>query len=1038
MKLLLQRYVSALAIVLIAFSAYALLAVPRIEPQVKLRASSSPAATKTSSEIEGLLKSHRQRISHLFPPGSWQLAQPKVLETEQGTMLFKDYKPLEDGRMQLQPLTLILYPGKPDGADDASARPLILDTPDGAVLQFDGATDPARADFGRLKGGLLAGEVKIHSPPTTATANDALSITTRNVQLDERRIWTPHAVNFHYGSSYGSGRDLVVTLLPSDKPGKSSSPSIKGVKTLELVHLDKLHIETAGASLLPNQRKPAAAPTANKAPPAPVEVMCQGPFLFDFVQRVASFEDNVDVIRLNPDGPSDQLNCQLLSIYFKPREAEAGATAPADPDEQTLALDVDRVVAVGHPVVLRAPSMGATARGERLEYHMLAQRIVLEDRERVTLIDERFDIEARQLEYELAPNGGLGRLWAAGPGRLRARKIEPHQQRSGHSNTRGLRSPVVPIAARPQNQAPTTMEAFWHKELRLRPHNGQHVVSLLEQASVGVTGMGGFGADEIHLWLNELPVTNAPAARKPSQLPGAEKLQIEPDRMLAIGQVKINATQFEGETNRLEVWFRNVTPIVNAAPGQAVAPAANPNAPPLAAAPQNPLAREGNTPAKPTTPTQKFHLLGEVVRVQLLRSGETTTLDEVTVERQVRLWDEPLARDAQPQLIIAGDALSLRGGLEANAVVRVVGEPATVTAQGMTMRGGNVNLHRGDNRMWIEGAGDMELPLTSDLSGQKLEKPTNVLVGWREGLEFDGSTAHFSGNVQVQTANRQQWARGDTLDVTLTQRIDFMEPKSAPKAGTKPQVEKIAFTGNFALENHSYDPQGQLASIDKMHAQDLRIDQQTGLMNAAGPGWVSTVRLGGASNPLSERGLAARPVSTQPRSTPAEPQFSYLFVEFQRQIAGNLFQRQVEFQRHVRTIYGPVSGWQDTLSIDLRPEQLNEQTVLLECQRLELRQMPGSYPDTTTVELDASGDTVVEGRGFTARAARIGYQDEKQLLVLEGDGRQDAELTRQTRIGGPQSHLKARKIMYWRFDNRVEVDDARMLDLQQLNELRPK
>ena len=40
------------------------------------------------------------------------------------------------------------------------------------------------------------------------------------------------------------------------------------------------------------------------------------------------------------------------------------------------------------------------------------------------LLDERFDIEARQLEYELAENGKLGRLWAAGPGKLRARKIE--------------------------------------------------------------------------------------------------------------------------------------------------------------------------------------------------------------------------------------------------------------------------------------------------------------------------------------------------------------------------------------------------------------------------------------------------------------------------------------------------------------------------------------------------------------------------------------------------------------------------------------
>jgi hypothetical protein len=207
-------------------------------------------------------------------------------------------------------------------------------------------------------------------------------------------------------------------------------------------------------------------------------------------------------------------------------------------------------------------------------------------------------------------------------------------------------------------------------------------------------------------------------------------------------------------------------------------------------------------------------------------------------------------------------------------------------------------------------------------------------------------------------------------------------------------------------------------------------------MEADGPGWVSTVRLGGAGNPLAARGLAAA-AAPPPTAQTGPPQFNYLYVEFQLQIVGNLFQHQVEFQRNVRTIYGPVDGWQGTLNVDQRPEQLNEQTVLMECQRLELREMPGSFPDTTTLEMEATGDTVVEGKGFTARAARIGYQDEKQLLTLQGDGRQDAELTRQTRIGGPQSHLKARKIMYWKLDNRVEVDDARMLDLQQLNELRP-
>lgn len=1013
MKLLLQRYVSAFAIVWIAFGGYALLAVPRIEPSVRLRTTDAsydaPQDTTT-----GLMQQHREKVEHLFPPGSWQLQNPKVLETEHGTLVFKDYKPLPDGRMELKPLTLIVYAGS-NTQGKAPPRPLLLDAPDGAILQFDAATDPARADFGRLTGGLLAGEIRIYSPPTTPAANDALQITTRNVQLDERRIWTPHAVNFRYGPSYGSGRDLVVTLTPAEKGGKRrSGPAIEGVKTLELVHVDKFHFEMTADTALPGKKlvKPVSgAVPAPKPLPAPVEVTCQGPFLFDFEQHIASFEDAVDVIRLNPDGPSDQLTCQLLSIYLRPKGSTGESAAETtDKPKTNLALEVDRVVAVGHPVVLRAPSMGATARGQRLEYHFNTRRVVLADNDRVTLHDERFDVEARQIEYEMAESGGLGRMWAAGPGNLRVRKAEGLAKKT----TGRLRAPIAPIAARADSNAPAMFVASWQKELRLRPHQGQHVVSLIEGASVNVPLTGGFNADEIHLWLNEIP--RAPSATKSSNKPqfGSGKFEIQPDRMLALGHVKILAEQLDGDTGRLEVWFRN-------SPAAATTTAA------ATESTQSPL-----LPTRTTDPTaaakpaaQKFKLWGDLVRIEISRQGEITALKEVSVDGKVRLEEQPPpGTEAVAPLVITGNTLQLEGGLEKDAVVVVLGEPAVVAARGTTMRGSNIHLHRGDNLAWIEGPGEMLLPLARDLNGAKVERPTNVAVTWQTGLEFDGQLAHFAGNVEARTD--QQWARGDALDVTLVERLDFMQTKST----SEPKVEAIEFNGHFAMENRSFDKRKQLASIEKMEAVSLRVEQQSGNMRAAGPGWVSTVRLGGSNNPLAARlNPAASPKPAAPTST--EPQFTYLFAEFQLQIEGNFYQRQVEFQRHVRAVYGPVTGWDKTLDID-RPELLEEGGVLMNCQRLTLREMPGSTRDSTSLEMEATGDTVVEGRGFTARAARIGYVDEKQLLVLEGDGRRDAELSRQTRIGGPQSHLSARKIMYWRFDNRVEVDDARSLEFNAL------
>ena len=75
---------------------------------------------------------------------------------------------------------------------------------------------------------------------------------------------------------------------------------------------------------------------------------------------------------------------------------------------------------------------------------------------------------------------------------------------------------------------------------------------------------------------------------------------------------------------------------------------------------------------------------------------------------------------------------------------------------------------------------------------------------------------------------------------------------------------------------------------------------------------------------------------------------------------------------------------------------------------------------------------LVEGESFTARSTRLTWSEAKDLLVFEGDGRSDARLFRQTRPGAPPSSASAGKILYWRALERVEVEDARYLDLDQL------
>ena len=87
------------------------------------------------------------------------------------------------------------------------------------------------------------------------------------------------------------------------------------------------------------------------------------------MRYTAIFHKKVDVLRVNADGPSDQLTCEVLAVFFEPvqsarrsRRAASGAFGGK--------LEPSRIEAEGEPVVIRSPSRGVQARGTRLEYDL--------------------------------------------------------------------------------------------------------------------------------------------------------------------------------------------------------------------------------------------------------------------------------------------------------------------------------------------------------------------------------------------------------------------------------------------------------------------------------------------------------------------------------------------------------------------------------------------------------------------------------------------------------------------------------------------
>jgi lipopolysaccharide export system protein LptA len=1018
----------ALAIVVGAYCAYAYAAVPYIEPPLIVK----KISTATAEERERARNIHLPYLklfAAYFPADHWVHHNPKVLVNDSAMLLIKDYNPLPDGQVELNPCIMIFFPQERNG-EQPQRQALILEAPDGAVLQFADGFDLAQAKIGRLTHGHLRGEVTIRSDMKDAGPQDDLLVRTREIQLNEDRIWTDHDVQFRVGENHGHGTQMEIRLLASERASSTTAMNVAGVQSMELSRNVKMNLAMGNAGLLPGEpgKKPVA-PTNPADPGPPVEITCRGPFHFDLVRHVATFEEHVDVLRFNPTGSSDQLTCETLAIHFlpgtKPDAAGTGKDKPdkKKPDEKKSdapkglqPLRPKMLEARGEPVIVRSPSTGGQARCERLRYDIETRTIALESPEEVILFQGTNEIHAPALQYQPSETpGGLGMVWASGPGWLRA-------------------------AA--EKDPSRIFEARWKQELHLRKHEGEQVISLRGRPELGMVGMGRMLADEVHLWLKEVEADpNAPAPEKETSSAAQKKQKIEPDRLLAAGNVQIDSASLTAATERMEAWFKQLGPEAFATNEEAQPAPTVPKKNPQnqgddifttadGTARSKPNAAESANPNEATELTAvkqkpKYNLQGKLIRLQVAMVGQKAEVTDATVSGRVALRETQTALPTEKPLLITGEKLQLSQANLPQSYVSVTGQPATVVARGLTMQGGQIQLDRGKNRLWIDGPGKMLMPAKQNLRGEATPNEQMLTIDWQGSMNFNGLVVEFQQDVVGR--GESQLLRTGKLKAEIMERVDF-------SATTKPadtQLRRITCEEGVYFENQTVEA-GVRTSFEQMATRDMTIDQTTGDLFANGPGWLNTVRRGGAGgdNPLAGGafgpGAVAKPIST-PLATAApagnEP-LTFLRVDFRHAMEGNTIRKEINFTGEARAIYGPVADWDAKLDPD-DPRGLGERDVLLNTDRLKVVEMPTQRNGRNTMELEAIGNTLVEGQTFTARADRMAYTQAKELLVLEGTAKTDAQLWRQAYVGAPASHAAARKILYWKDTNRVEVNDAR-------------
>jgi hypothetical protein len=1052
----LGRTLRVFLIVLAAAGFHRLTVVPLVEPRMHDANEGVEMSPEEAAAIRARADRRLAALGDIFPAGSWEREDPIMLESRQMRLLFKQYQALPDGRVNLVPCTLVILPDRNRVAADGEAgRTLVLRVPQGAVLEFDEPLDLRQGRLARLIGGSLRGQVTIRGTPSAPGADDDIEIVTRDVELEEFEVHTAEMVQFRYGRSTGSGRALLARLLP--RAGASGQgPSIGGIDSIRLDRDVQLRLEGMQGGILPGQKQPkAGGQSGSAAEAAPVLVSCRGGLCLNVSANVITCEDQVEVVRTVPGGSTDQLACDLLAIVLGRQETAGGAEGSRS---ELRPLEIQ---AKGTPVVARSSSAGLEARAARLGYEIATRRILLDGEEPVSLVARGTEMEARSIDYVPGPSSAPGALMAVGPGWLR---------------TRSAGSPPV--------------QARWQKWLRMRPDGEGHVASIAGDAEVAVETQGRLSGSEMHLWLElAAPATAAgvPPAAVPLEASGAgpDLSGVRPTRMLARGMVEVEAEQLTARTDRMEVWFRNQEPA--AAPAVGVAPPP-PRGLPVAAQPGGP-----QSPASTRGPSSgKLVATAALVRGLVTMAGNRSELEEMSLEGQVHVIEEPNElserneagvrneaggtaaagpRDPgrEAAMEIRGDQMQLTRPTRFDARAIVSGRPAEVRGRGLDLQGPLVDFDRGRNRLTVDGAGTLKVPLAAGTGGfesfgftgsmsptpaaitpqntlvavQAAAPPGALDVAWQGRMDFDGLTARFVD--RVVTSSGSTVVRAGSLDVVFNRPIEFSAGQ--PQPATRPDVSRIACGSGVRIESESAAQDGT-KSVEQLFVRDLVIDRTTGNVTGTGPGRLASTRFGqapGMSLPAGPQAPAAAPMGPgfpatptpatgpTPVATAAQPdELTYLGVDFQRGMRGNINRRVMEFHQRVEAIWGPVAKWGDTLDPHAAGG-LPPRVVTISSDVLGVGQAPPAPGQRkSTIELAAGGNVLVEGESFTARSARLTWSEAKDLLVFEGDGRSDAQLYRQARVGAATSSASAGKILYWRALNRVDVDDARFLDLDQL------
>ena len=1027
MFVFLSRYLKTLVGLLLALALYRVTVVPAIEPAV--------SAPKAIPDYSPMASVSRWWID-FFPDGDWQTDNPQIINTDRGILLSQTWTPIDEKTWRLEPLTMILPHSKSARkaiADQQSEELLseemwIVSAERGATIHFQEPLDVTGGAKPVVVRGDLEGKIEVTRRALNDSVKDNWRITTYDMRIDRRKLETDQKVSIEWNDSVIEGRELKI-LLRGDLLGSQGDSSNWGpLEELELYHVDRVDMALppggiwADMSLEKLDENPQL-----RTLPARVQATCRGRFAFDFGRSQASLQNNVRLLHRLGNLPPDEFFCERIQFELEPPQRSMTSSTSDASSLRVKSIEATGVDALREMTNARrefvgekwvnfvSPTIGLSVKSKHLKMQLDRNRIELAGRinqpnatQSVVIVNYLGnEIRAPNIAYQAAPKDlpedqkHLGWLVADGPGELRT---------AGGENLRKT-------------------EVRWQQSFRMKPAPHSPLVQWIELAGntfVESKQLGFLTSERLEIWLRKLDATE-------NSLPRTDEItgQFQPERIYATGN-----TVAESPKLRLEVMDSLDLSFLYANQPAAPSQSSQPDELPLADSQGNPMFQWLGPPSANASPNtanaspeesvedtaNPILVKGRDLQASIVSSGKQGWIDNLQMAGPVEIQQRGNS-EGEPEKNswkIVGDQLVMTTDRVGNADVQVDGAPAQIYLADGLLKGKTIRVDQAQNLVWMNDPGEFTVPLSAlnqqDSSLRWFKAP---FCKWNGRMQFDGQVCEIRGDIEYEggfettssdgpgslasasSPNRPPsywWLRGrsDILRVNLANRINMEDGADTQEA----KIDRIELEDNVNLLASETDRQGNVQSREQINVPLLTIHAADNQVVGTGPGWVKSNYI---ASGFSNRG------KTQPTAADAS-ELQGMHLRFRDSMVGFFERREVVFDGKIEVGVSPIASWDHQVDLD-QLNSLKTDQMLMNCDQLKLYDTTkvnqlynqaslGSVSSSRNWEIKATGNVAFNGMSdsgaFDGTAYQVTYFQSKDFLLIKGDGRTPAHISRDT------------------------------------------